>query len=324
MRLPTDAATGGAARSLTMGALGLSLAMLCLGSADAFGQGKNGPQQMFASPATAAAALAAAYEKGDRKAVAGVLGDTAWRIVFSGDLVIDRHERNWFWSLYQEAHAVEVESGDRAVLTLGKDAIPYPIPIVKRQARWRFDPSEGHEDLLSRRIGKTELSALNVVVAYVAAQRAYHTQPRRGDGVREYAQKIHASPGQQDGLVWEGKAGAFAGPLAGLAEAARQEGYRPAREGAVPVYRGYVYKPLAGQGPHAPGGARAYVVRGRMTGGFALVACPARYGVSGILTFLVNQDGVVHQKDLGPKTASLCRQMTEFNPDATWTKGQPK
>jgi len=322
MNLPADPAKGGAARHLTIGVLGLSFAMLCLGLPGAFGQGKSERQKTYTSPEAAARALGAAYDKGDRTAMAKILGDRAWRLVFSGDPVIDRHERAWFLSLFRERHAVEVESEARAVLALGKDEIPYPIPIVKRQSRWRFDPSEGHEDLLSRRISKAELSALNVVVAYAEAQRAYHEKPWRGDGVREYARRIRSTPGQQDGLIWEGRAGRFAGPLAGLAEALRQEGYRPTKEGAVPVYRGYAYKLLDGQGPEAPGGARAYVVDGRMTGGFAVVAFPARDNVSGVMTFLVNQDGVVYQKDLGPNTAALCRQMTQFNPDATWTKGR--
>jgi hypothetical protein len=254
--------------------------------------------------------------------VAEILGDTAWRLVFSGDPVIDRHERAWFLSLYKEGHAVEAESDSRAVLNLGKDEQPYPIPLVKKGERWRFDPSEGHEDLLSRRMSKAELSALNVVLAYVEAQRAYHQEPRRGDGVREYAQKIRSAPGQRDGLHWEGQSGKTAGPLAGLVEVAGREGYGASKEGELPIYRGYAYKILTAQGPRAPGGPRVYVVNGRMTEGFALVAFPLRYGVSGTLTFLVNQDGVVYQKDLGPKTVELGQKMAHFDPDRTWTKGQ--
>jgi hypothetical protein len=322
MDLIADCVRGGTLRRLTGWVLVLLLASPWLDAPSAFGQGKSGPQKTFASPEAAAKALGAAYQKGDRQAVAEILGDKAWRLVFSGDQVIDRYERAWFLSLYREGYEVMAESDDRAVLTLGKEEIPYPIPLVKRGARWRFDPSEGHEDLLSRRLGKTELSALNVVVAYVEAQRAYQREPHRGDGVREYAQKVRSSPGQQDGLFWEGLAGKLAGPLAGMANAVRQEGYRPTKEGVWPVYRGYAFKPLAGQGSQAPGGAREFIVNGRMTEGFGLVAFPARYGISGITTFLVNQDGVVYQKDLGPMTAELGRQMTEFNPDSTWTKGQ--
>lgn len=288
----------------------------------AFGQGKSGPKKTFATPENAVKALGAAYQKGDPKTVAEILGDKAWRLVFSGDPVIDRHERAWFLSLYKEGHEVVAESDTRAILQLGKNEQLYPIPIVRKGARWRFDPSEGHEDLLSRRMRKTELSTLDVVLAYVEAQRAYQEVPRMGDGVREYALKIRSSPGRHDGLVWEGQPGKAAGPLAGLVEAAGREGYRGVRAGELPIYRGYAYSILTAQGPHAPGGARDYLVKGRMTGGFALVAFPLRYGVSGVLTFLVNQDGVVYQKDLGPKTVELGRQMTHFDPDQTWTKGQ--
>src|SRR5574341_2227797 len=186
----------------------------------AFGQGKSGPQRTFATPAEAAEALGAAYRKGAPKGVADILGDKAWRLVFSGDPVIDRHERAWFLSLYKEGHEVVAESDRRAVLNLGRDEQPYPIPIVKDGARWRFDPSEGHEDLLSRRMSKTELSTLRVVLAYVEAQRAYHEAPRMGDSMREYAQKFRSSPGQRDGLFWEGEHGKATGPLAGLVEAA--------------------------------------------------------------------------------------------------------
>ncbi len=217
-----------------------------------FGQEKSGPQKTFATPAKAAKALGAAYRKGDRRTVAGILGDKAWRLVFSGDPIIDRHERAWFLSLYEEGHEVLVESDIRAVLQLGKDEQPYPIPIIKVDVEWRFDPSEGHEDLLSRRISKAELTALNVLIAYLEAQRAYHEERRRGDGSREYAQKVRSSPGQRDGLYWEGQPGTVAGPLAGLVEAAGREGYRDVKEGDLPIYRGYAYKILTAQGPQAP------------------------------------------------------------------------
>ena len=290
----------------------------------AFGQGKSIPQKSFTTPEEAASALAAAYQTGDSKTVAEILGDKARRLVFSGDPVIDRHERAWFLSLYQEGHEVVAEGKRRVVLQLGKDGQPYPIPLVKKDARWRFDPSEGHEDLVSRRIGKTELTALNLVSAYVDAQRAYHETPYRNDGVREYAQRFRSTPGQRDGLHWEGQSGKEEGPIATLIEAASKEGYLPPKEGEWPVYRGYVYKILTAQGPLASGGAREYIVNGRMTEGFALIAFPVRYGISGVLTFLVNQDGVIYQKDHGPKTVEAGRQMTRFDPDKTWTKGMAK
>jgi hypothetical protein len=302
--------------------LSAAVGFLCLPAA--FGQSKGSAQKSFAAPEEAANALAAAYRKGNSKAVAEILGDKAKRLAFSGDPVIDRHERAWFLSLYDEGHEVVIDGDRSAVLQLGKDGQPYPIPVIKKGAGWRFDPSEGHEDLLSRRISKAELTAVNLVAAYVDAQREYYQQDRSGIGAREYAQRLRSTPGRKDGLYWEGAADKSEGPIAALATAAMKEGYEPNREGELPVYRGYVYKILTAQGPLARGGAREYIVNGRMTEGFALVAFPVRYGVSGIMTFMVNQDGVTYQKDLGPKTVELGQKITHFNPDPSWTKGQAR
>ena len=286
------------------------------------GEEKTAQQKVFATAEEAAKALGTAYNSGDQKAVAQILGDKGRRLVSSGDPIIDHYEREWFLSLYKEGHEVSLEGEDRAVLQLGRAEHPYPIPIVKKGKGWRFDPSEGHEDLLSRRISKAELSALDVVIAYVDAQREYFRQDHDGDGVPEYAQRFRSSPGQHDGLHWESKPGEAPSPIAPLADAIRKEGYKPVKEGKLAVYRGYFYKILKAQGPHAPGGAREYVVNGKMTGGFALAAFPVRYGVSGVLTFIVNQDGVVYQKDLGRQTAALGTEMALFDPDKSWTKGQ--
>ena len=281
-----------------------------------------GPQKIFATAEEATEALDTAYKSGDNKTVAEILGDKGLRLVSSGDPIIDHYEREWFLSLYREGHEVFYEGDDRAVLQLGRDEYPYPIPMVKKGEGWRFDPSEGHEDLLSRRISKAELSALDVLVAYVDAQREYFRQDHNGDGVLEYAQRFRSSPGQHDGLYWERKPGDAPSPAAALADALDKEGYKPAKEGKMTVYRGYFYKILRAQGAHAPGGAREYVVDGKTTGGFALVAFPVRYGVSGVLTFIVNQDGAVYHRDLGPKTVELGNEMTVFDPDKSWTKGQ--
>jgi hypothetical protein len=302
--------------------LWVTVGFLCLPAA--FGESKRSSQRTFAAPEEAASALVAAYQKGDRKTVAQILGDKAWRLVFSGDPVIDRHERAWFLSLYKEGHDVVTDSDTSAVLELGKDGQPYPIPIIKQGGRWQFDPSEGHEDLLSRRISKAELTAVNVVVAYVEAQREYYQRDHGGGGTRAYAQRFRSTPGRKDGLYWGEASSRAEGPVAALAEAALKEGYRPSKEGGSPVYRGYVYKILTAQGPLASGGAREYIVNAWMTEGFALVAFPVRYGVSGVMTFMVNQDGVIYQKDLGPKTVQVGRAMTHFNPDASWTRGQAK
>jgi hypothetical protein len=278
-------------------------------------------QRTFVSAEEAVSALGAAYARHDGKVIAEILGDQGYRLMSSGDPVIDHHEANWFRSLYKEAHEVEPQSESRAVLTLGRDGQPYPIPLVKEGGRWRFDPSEGHEDLLSRRIGKAELSALNVVIAYVGAQRDYHARDWNGDGQREYAQRFASHPGKHDGLFWEKAPGQISGPLAELAQVAQQEGYHRGKEGELAVYRGYVYKILKSQGANAPGGSCEYLVGEQMIKGFALLVFPARYGVSGILTFLVNQEGFVYQNDLGPKTTELGQAMTQFDPDSSWTKG---
>jgi len=289
----------------------------------AFGKEAVLPQKTFTTAEEAAKALGAAYESGvNTAAIAGILGDKELRLVSSGDPVIDRYEREWFLSLFREGHDVVFESADRAVLQIGKTETPYPVPLVKKGRRWRFDSSEGHEDLLSRRIGKTELSALDMMVVYVDAQREFYRKDHNGDGILEYAQRFRSSPSQHNGLYWECNPGETPSPNAELVNAIRQEGYKLPEESNMAVYRGYFFKILKAQGKDAPGGARAYVVDGKMIGGFALAAFPIRYGISGVLTFVVNQEGAIYQKDLGAKTVKLGYDMSLFNPDKNWTRGQ--
>jgi hypothetical protein len=288
----------------------------------AFGQGQGKAQKGFATAQDAAKALVGAYKKADVKALVEILGSKGHRLVSSGDPVEDRIERDWFVSLYEEGHEIQPESKSRAVLELGNDGQPYPIPVVKKGGNWFFDPGEGHEELLSRRISKNELSALNVVVAYVEAQKEYHEKDHDGDKVFEYAQRWRSAEGTRDGLYWKGRPGGSESPISKLAEVARGEGY-PIDSPAGPFpYRGYYYKILKAQGPNAPGGAIDYVKDGNMVSGFALIAYPARYNVSGIMTFMVNQEGVVYQKDLGSKTAQIGKDMTLFDPDKSWSKGK--
>jgi hypothetical protein len=288
----------------------------------ALGQGKAQPQKSFPTAEEAAKALAGAYKSADRKALVEILGPKGQQLVSSGDPVLDRIERDWFISLYEEGCEILPESRSRAVLQLGKDEQPYPIPIVKREGKWHFDPSEGHEELLSRRMSKNELSALNVVVAYVEAQKEYHQKDQDGNGVLEYAERWLSTEGKHDGLYWKGQPGETESPIVKLAEVVRKEGY-PIDSPVGPLpYRGYYYKILKAQGPNASGGAIDYLVNGHMVGGFALVAYPARYSVSGIMTFMVNQDGVVYQKDLGSKTVQTGQNMMTFDPDKSWSRGQ--
>jgi hypothetical protein len=290
--------------------------------ATAFGKGKTQPQKSFPTAEEAAQALADAYKSADRKALVEILGPNAQGLVSSGDPVLDRLERDWFISLYEEGYEIVPESRSRAVLQLGKDEQPYPIPIVKREGKWRFDPSEGHEELLSRRMSKNELSALNVVVAYVDAQKEYYQKDQDGNGVLEYAERWLSTEGKHDGLYWKGQPGETESPVSKLAEVVHREGY-PLDSPVGPIpYRGYYYKILKAQGPNAPGGAIDYLINGHMVAGFALIAFPARYSVSGIMTFMVNQDGVVYQKDLGSKTVQTGQNMMTFDPDKSWSKGQ--
>ena len=235
----------------------------------------------------------------------------------SGDEVADRATREAFLTAYDVRHQI-VTDKDRAVLLIGQDEWPFPIPLVRQKEQWKFDVAAGREEVLFRRIGRNELSAMQVCLAYVAAQDEYAALDPQKDGARGYAQRIVSSAGKKDGLYWPAQAGEQQSPLGELAATAAAEGYKA---GAAPApYHGYYYKVLKTQGAKAPGGAFDYVVRGNMIGGFALVAYPAEYGNSGVMTFLVNHQGVIFQKDLGPATAQIASQMTAFNPDQTWTK----
>ncbi len=211
---------------------------------------------------------------------------------------------------------VQTESGnpDRATLIIGDNDWPFPVPLVRRNGQWSFDPAQGRMEILARRIGRNELSAMEVCRGYVEAQMEYATRDRNSSGVLEYAPKIIASPGKKDGLYWEGEPHnlvpkSFADAAAALLVSA---GKKP-----VP-YHGYYFHILKAQGPDAPGGAMDYVVKGHMIGGFALVAWPAEYRISGVKTFIVAHNAIVYAKDLGPNTAATARGMTRFNPDKTW------
>jgi hypothetical protein len=213
------------------------------------------------------------------------------------------------------------ESDTKCVLEVGTNDWPFPIPIVKREGRWSFDIAAGKEELLNRRIGKNELEVLQVMRAYVEAQREYASRDRDGDDVLEYAQKLGSSPGRTDGLYWPLELNGEASPLGPLVADAQTEGYRlesRVEDDAPAPFHGYYFKILTRQGRHAPGGKYSYIINGNMIGGFAMVAWPARYGESGVMTFIVNQQGRVYQKDLGSKTAKLAAGMKEYDPDPSW------
>ena len=273
-------------------------------------------QRSFASPDEAVNALVAAIRAADRKALIDILGPQGNPLVWSGDAVADRAAFQRFTVAYDRAHRLE-GGGGKVVLYVGEDDFPFPIPLVPDGPRWLWDTDAGDDELLNRRIGQNELSAIQVCLAYVDAQREYYS---RGVGLLEYAQRLESTKGKHDGLYWETRPGESESPLGPLVARARAAGYPlPPRGGPVP-YHGYFYRILFAQGPDASGGAYDFVVRGHMIGGFALVAYPASYGVSGIMTFIVNQDGIVYQKDLGPKTAQAAHAMKTYDPDRTWAQ----
>ena len=279
-------------------------------------------QKVFASPEEAAVALADAMRGENIGTLVVVLGPGSESLVHSGDPVADRATRERFLTKFDEARKIDGSSAGRVVLTVGKDEWPFPIPIVRKGSGWVFDTAQGKEEILARRIGRNELSTVQVMRAIVDAQREYAMEDRDGNGLLEYARKFWSDPpGEKNGLYWETKEGEDPSPLGPLAARARAEGYKKKKggEGTVP-YHGYLYRILSAQGTNAPGGAFDYLVKGKMIGGFAVVAYPAQYGKSGVMTFIVNHDGVVYERDLGSKSEAKARAMTKFDPGKGWKR----
>jgi hypothetical protein len=277
-----------------------------------------GAQQSFKTAEEAADALVNAARSGDRNGVLTVLGQDGIDIVSSGDAVADAATRQRFIAAYDAKHQIVVENANKAILIIGEEDFPFPIPLVRKAETWRFDTATGRLEILYRRIGRNELDAIQACLAYVDAQDEYADKDRTGAGVGTYAQHIVSQPGKKDGLYWPASDGEEASPLGELVAEATDEGYRIGS--GRTAFHGYYYKILTRQGSNAPGGALDYVVRGKMIGGFALVAYPAWYGNSGVMTFLVNHNGTIFSKDLGARTMQLAEHMTSFNPDQTWKK----
>lgn len=273
-------------------------------------------QQSFKSPDDAAAALAAAAKSGVTKDILEVLGPEAAEIVDSGDSVEDADTRQRFVDAYEAKHSISMQANKKAILMLGKDDFPFPIPLFQAKTGWEFDTAAGRVEILYRRIGRNELEAIQTALAYVDAQNDYADKDR-GAGSGVYAQRIVSSPGKKDGLYWPSDG--EQSPLGELAAEASAEGYKVGG-GEPQPYHGYYYRILTRQGPNAPGGEMDYVINGKMIGGFALVAYPAEYGNSGVMTFVVNHAGTVYQKDLGERTEAIAKRMTRFDPDQTWKK----
>ncbi|MBR0779908.1 DUF2950 domain-containing protein [Bradyrhizobium iriomotense] len=271
-------------------------------------------QESYKTPEDAAAALAAAAKSGPRDLLK-VLGRAADDIVSSGDEVADADIRARFVSMYDAKHAIKAEGNKKATLLLGPDDFPFPIPLLNTKTGWEFDTDEGRIEVLRRRIGRNELDAIQTALAYVDAQNEYAGKDR-GEGAGVYAQRFLSTAGKKDGLFWRDDSDPS--PLGALVAEAAAEGYKPG-EGPAP-YHGYFFRILKGQGPDAAGGALNYVVKGKMIGGFGLIAWPAEYGNSGVMTFLVNHAGTVYQKDLGTRTSFIAPRATLFDPDQTWKK----
>jgi hypothetical protein len=281
-------------------------------------------QKTFATPAAAVDALIAANRGNHIGKLLDILGPQSAELIHSGDPIADRRARERFVAAYDKAHKLERDSNNKAILIVGEDEWPLPIPLIRTRARWRFDTKAGAEEILNRRIGRNELTVIEVCRAYVAAQREYAAKNLGPGGSAEYAQHFTSTIGERDGLYWPVKAGEEESPLGPLIARARAAGYRPGTPHLKPrPYYGYYFRILTQQGQNAPGGARNYIVNDHMTGGFALIAYPATYADSGIMTFIVNQDGIVFQKNLGPDTASIARQITQYDPDATWQASEP-
>ena len=272
-------------------------------------------QQTFATPQEAAQAVTDAAARNDTAALLKVFGSGGKDIVESGDREQDQAGRADFARLAREKLQIDQDrtNPNRVTLTIGAQDWPFPVPLVRENGRWYYDSAAGRTEILAHRIGENEVNAVEVCRGYVEAQMEYASRDRNADGVLEYAQRIASSPGKPDGLYTEGSESLVPKAFANAASAdAAQGGSKTDR------YHGYYFAILKAQGPDAPGGALNYVVKGKMIGGYALVAWPAEYGVSGIQTFIVNHSGVVYKKDLGPNTPALARQMTRYNPDKSW------
>ncbi len=295
--------------------------LLVLGAAWPWAARAAETTKTFSSTDEAVAALAAAVKAHDRDALLSIFGPAIEEIT-NPDRVQATNELKAFAAALDETHRVVAQSNNQSLLEVGAGSWPFPIPLVQQDGRWHFDTEAGKEELLNRRIGRNELAVLKVMRVYVAAQREYASRDRDGDRVLEYAQRIASSPGTKDGLFWPPDLDGELSPLGPLVAQAQAEGYAirsKVQPAAREPFHGYYFKIVAGQGRNAPGGKHRYVINGNMIAGFALVAWPAAYGESGIMTFVVNQQGRVYQKDLGCRTTKTAAAMSAYDPGHAWT-----
>ena len=276
-------------------------------------------QRTFASPQAAASALVDALKGNDMTALTAILGVKSNDELLSGDAIADRNDVAGFIRDYQQMHRFANGPDGKYYLIVGAGNWPMPFPLATRGSRWFFDTAYGERELHYRRIGRNELAAIQVLDAAVAAEDEYYNSTHDG-ATHQYAARLVSDPGRQNGLYWKAATGGPQSPMGPLVAAASAEGYRAAGKGHPQEYYGYLYRLMAAQGAGAPGGAKDYIQDGKMTGGFAFLAYPARYGDSGIATFMVGPDGTIYEKDLGPKTESIASTITRFDPDSSWRK----
>jgi hypothetical protein len=296
-------------------------AMLCLAVAQTSPARAADAQRSFSNPEEAAQALVAALRDHKEIDLRAILGPEADRVINSGDRYADRELHQRFIALYDEKHTIDMANPGHAELDVGPDAWPLPIPLVEHNGRWTFDTKAGAQTIVDRRIGRNEFAAIKTLLACVDAQHDYFARTKQETGTGVYAERLVSTKGRHDGLYWPTAAGEPESPLGPLIDAARDAGYPGELVGGKPIpYEGYYFRILKAQGPDADQGAKSYVQSGRMTGGFALVAWPAVFESTGLMTFIVGPDGDVYQKDLGKDTARIAADMKEFNPDLSWTR----
>jgi hypothetical protein len=281
--------------------------------------GPQAGQQTFPSAADASQALIAAIQKDDEAALLKVLGLNAKDIISSGDPAEDKQTRAQFAQKYQQMHRLVTEPDGTTTLYIGAENWPTPIPLMHKGSAWYFDTAAGKQEILYRRIGKNEMAVIQTCSELVDAEKEYYAQPHDGGADRQYAQKFFSDPGKQNGLYWESASGETNSPIGPLVAVAENEGQQAPDRNLEP-FQGYYFRVLKTQGPKAPGGSHSYIADGKMTHGFAFVAYPAEYRSSGVMTFIVSQDGIVYEKDLGPHTSQMAKTMTQYNPDAGWRK----
>lgn len=276
----------------------------------------------FATPEDAVRALTETVKAGNMDELLAIFGPEGQDLVSSSDPATGRRNREVFVVAIAEGWRLVDRGTDSKELVIGNESWPFPIPLVKTAGGWRFDTAAGKEEILARRIGRNELAAIRVCQTYVLAQRAYAARSHDGKPAGLYARRINSGPGTQNGLYWPAKRGERRSPLGDMVAEAAEEGYGLAERREPAPFHGYYFRILEGQGPAAPGGAASYIIEGELSSGFALVAWPAQYDATGIMTFIVNKDGIVYEKDLGPETQAAARAIVKYDPDKTWRQVQ--